>query len=348
MRQWNVVAWLWILVVLVAVAAVRAGDEVWIQALLERTAHVQLETGTYRLDAPLRIGPRMRLEGRGAGTLLDYKGAEAHGPYAVLYGQTDSFNYRSYVAALTIRGGGVWCQRFGPIGDLRELVLYDAPAAGILVEGPGAGFTIRDCDVQNCDQGYVFRTRWSSNGLSMEGCHAAGNRREGLVVEAVDSVHAYFANWQARRCTIQGNNVSNPGGAEIVLRGNLTNPVLDNVHAETTTNRSAVGVLVEGQAFAMGSQTLTRYPVGVRMVNGCAVEGGGLTWSIDVVNSDVAVSDSRLRKAIRRAAACPDPVLTGFYVPDVVRAEVVVDVAPTPVDPPPETKPATAASGQPP
>jgi hypothetical protein len=144
--------------------------------------------------------------------------------------------------------------------------------------------------------------------------------------------------------------VQNPGGAEIVLRGMLSNPVLDNVHAETTTNRSAVGVLIEGQVFPLGAtSSVTRYPVGVRIVGGCAIEGGGLTWSIDVVNSDVTVSDSRLRKPIRRAAACPDPIVTGFYLPDVVRAEAAADVGPKPIeDPPTETTTGTPAAGQPP
>lgn len=301
---------------------VLAGDEIEIQAELKAVKYFKLQPKhTYVLDAPLRLGPDMVLEGCGKSSVLEYRGAQEHGPYAILFGEPSANIYGAWIRDFAIADGGVHFRRLAQHCGAERVWAVNAPAAGFLLDGIGDYFLMRDCVAwDGLADGIVIRSNHGKNGITLEHCNAQGNAGAGLIVETFDKFAAYIAEFVARDCVFQGNGRGGEAVADVVLGGTLVNPRFEHCYIEAV--HCSVAMSVEPRKFLDDARNRPRSPQHLIITAGSKFEGKSMMAALDLQDGAVGVTitDSRLRAPINKALGVAMPVQSGAF-----SAAVMVD-----------------------
>lgn len=222
---------------------VRPVDAQTIQAELDARGFFRVPAGRHLLDRPITLKADQRLTGEGFRSVLLYSGP---GEWAVILGDVNQTIYRTGLDSLSIRGGGVRAQRYGQHCWIRDVWISGAPGDGLRIDGIGDRLTVeRAYAWENAGAGIRVAGGFVNNGITLDGCNAQGNDREGVVLETT-SWSGQLVGTTLRGCTIQGNGRAG-AKAEVLLRGWVHFTRIDNCHLEGVLKAASPSPTGSGQ-----------------------------------------------------------------------------------------------------
>lgn len=245
-----------------------------IQATLDRDGYIKLPTGYITLDRPLVITANQKLEGSGKLSILNYVGAAKYGAYAIVFGDRAKPNYGCYLESFSVRGGGIHVVRFGQHCGIDKVWAVGSKADGVLIDGPGDKFTLRDVIADdNAQSGFCLRGTASNNGICFDHCNADRNGGAGLTLETVGDKARLHAT-VIRDCTFQGNNEQHHAGAEMVIEGGVNETRIENIWLESPKDRqrndgsrlAPIGILVRAKTIVAGGRKQRVAPANLTFV----------------------------------------------------------------------------------
>jgi hypothetical protein len=210
----------------VAEAGGRGCDDAGIRFALQTSKHVQLGPGEFTICTQIELLSDMTLEGAGKATVLNWAGT---GDYAIRIGDLEQTIFGCHLRNLTIRGGGLLVRRAAASNTVENVWIGGAPVDGVRIQAKGEWTKFRDVTVYGAGlTGFRIMSSNSNTGFVFDHCQAQNNGGAGFRFETT-SPTASLAQVTLRDCVSQANG-RHPGqrSAEIVLRGYVLNPTLEN------------------------------------------------------------------------------------------------------------------------
>ena len=205
-----------------------------IQQRLDGSGHASIPPGIHKLDGPIYLRSRQRLEG--VGVVSELRLEPGRGEWAVIIEPAAGSMYDASIENLTLFGGGLHVRALTQSLSIEGVTVAFAPGDGVRLEGIGERQTLRDVIVRNSGRdGIVVATPAgvSNNGIVFDHCNSQDNAGTGVLLTTSGTASELLAT-TLRDCTIQ-NNHRKPAAsemAEVLLVGLVRIVVVDNTWIE--------------------------------------------------------------------------------------------------------------------
>lgn len=249
-------------------------------ALSNPSGGFDLPRGEAVFTQPVHVGPHQQLVGisRSSSVLRWKPPPGVTNDYPITFGSPRTYQPRAELSRFTLVGGGIRVSRHSNFVDISDLWIYDAPAVGLLIDGPGDRTVFENIVALRCLTGIHALSRGANHGLRFVAC-SAQECETGIHLEAVAGGNGVV--YELDHCTAQGNRKE-----QLRLTGYVTNCVLRHFYAEPQPGRRDVPNIVCAEALIAGQASGWR-PKFLRIEGGSELNGAEV--AIDATGLEVLV-----------------------------------------------------------